>query len=167
MTSGKESFGLVNVKTFEYADMVQGSAQTSKDAHSLFFIDGKNGFEMHFTTRQSRQNKEYEYNYHCMHFKDDFVGILKDFGRLPYNSIRASLQAVKTEQDEKAQLLKQLKELDPTANRDQIEKSSAKEAQAQKKVKELESTIAELQKKISATSKTEANKIQQLEATIA
>ena len=49
-----------------------------------------------------------------MHFKDDFVNILRDFGRLPYNSIRTSLQAVKDVQNENTELREKVKELETT-----------------------------------------------------
>jgi hypothetical protein len=104
--AGKETFSLLNVKTGTIEDMIKGSALASKGSTPAFFVPLQNGFEMHFTTRKNMQSKQIEFNYHVMHYKKDFVKILREFGSLPYDSIVTSLEKIQALQKEKAALEK-------------------------------------------------------------
>ena len=96
LVSGAKSFSLINVKTGTIEGMIQGSPKTTKDMQAAFFVPLKNGFELHFTTRERLQNKLVEYNYYVMHYKPGFLDILREFGKLPYDSIIKPLQTIQT-----------------------------------------------------------------------
>ena len=72
LVTGKTTISLLNLKTGKLEPIIKGSAQTSKGSQPAFFVQLKNGFEVHFTSRASLEAKQYEYNYHCLHFKEDF-----------------------------------------------------------------------------------------------
>ena len=64
----------------------------SRSGQPAFIVEKPgNGFEMHFGTKYLNQQNKYELNYNYLHYKDDFMQILKDFKRLPFTSIRKSL----------------------------------------------------------------------------
>jgi hypothetical protein len=112
IVAGKETFSLVNIKNGTIEDMIKGSGLCSKGSLPAYFVELQNGFEMHFTTRKNMQTKEIEFNYHVMHYKKDFVKILRDFGSLPFDSITEALDKVQGLQKEKAALENTIKNLE-------------------------------------------------------
>ena len=54
-----------------------------------------NGFVMHFGTKSLNVANLFVNNYYIIHFKSDFVDILKEYGRPHFPDIPAALQAWK------------------------------------------------------------------------
>ena len=71
---------------------IEGSAQNFRAQRPAFFLRQENSFEMHFMTKKVNYKNEYETGWHYMHFKEDFMDILSDFGHLPSTSMRHFLQ---------------------------------------------------------------------------
>ena len=53
------------------------------------------GFVMHLSTKRLNVANMYENNYNILHFKEDFVEVLKDFGRPHFPNVRDALQSWK------------------------------------------------------------------------
>ena len=130
MVTGKSNFSLLNIRTGKLEAIIKGSSQTSKGSQPAFFVKLKNGFELHFTTRASLQTKQYDYSYHCLHFKEDFVQILTDYGTLPFDSVQRPLQVIRDLQEEQITMGKT------------IEKLEKEKEEIQKRKEELEAAIA-------------------------
>ena len=50
---------------------------------------------MHFSCQYPNDHNEVESNWYCMTFRQDFLDLIEQYGRLPYATVSESLQAVK------------------------------------------------------------------------
>ena len=85
---GKDMFDLINVKTGRVESVIQGSAQNLRGQSAAFFTNrGNDIFDMDFCTTRLNKDQMYEYYWYQMRFNADFVKMLRDYGRLPIESI--------------------------------------------------------------------------------
>ena len=59
---------------------------------------------MFFSTSIARTEDSYELNLHCMRFEEDFVHMLRKFGRLPFASNEESLAIANCIEEQKIAL---------------------------------------------------------------
>ena len=59
-------------------------------------------FEVHFATRDLNMKNKWEQNWHFIHFKHDWVKAVKQYGRVPYDSVTAPLKVFKELQEIKS-----------------------------------------------------------------
>ena len=53
------------------------------------------GFEFHFCTRNQNSSNQYEQNWYVLHFKDDWVALVQEYGLAPFDSITEPLKLFK------------------------------------------------------------------------
>ena len=79
---------MINVKTYRMQALIKGSASLSPASQAFFLVKKGNNFEMHFTTYSlNNHTNKYESNWNYLHFKDDFVALITELGRLPFDSV--------------------------------------------------------------------------------
>ena len=96
VTSGYRLYNMINIKNGRMIPLIEGSATCSFGQQPAFFIEREKEkmFEMHFTTVNLNTNNKYEQNWHVMYFREDFIKTLKEHKRMPFTSIRESLEKV-------------------------------------------------------------------------
>ena len=79
--------------------LIQGSSKNVCASHPAFFVQHESSFDLHFTTKAKTQDNQQAHSYYHLDFKEDFVCLLKDFGRPPFASIRQPLEIIRNLQD--------------------------------------------------------------------
>ena len=79
----KDTFDLINLSTMQKDTMIRGAAQNSSEWPATFFMERKNGIDMHFCTSRLDEENMYEHAWHILELGSDFFQTLRDFGRLP------------------------------------------------------------------------------------
>ena len=74
--------------------LVQGSAESAYGSRPAFFEQHKNGLNLHFATVAQLQDNKEEHCYYRLNLKEDFVRVLQDFGRPPFNSVNEPLEEI-------------------------------------------------------------------------
>ena len=91
VTSGQQSFNLINVRDFRMEVLILASAKNMQSQEAGFFKEEENGHSFHFTTiPMTEENKALE-NWHMMPFRKDFFETLATHRRLPITSYKAQL----------------------------------------------------------------------------
>ena len=87
--SGEATFNLVNVRDFTQDVLIQATGKNFRSQQAAFFQRGREGdFRMHFATRTITAENKRRKEWHCMSFKEDFVQMLTETGRLPISSMK-------------------------------------------------------------------------------
>lgn len=73
LASGRESFNIVNVKTFSMQVLIDVPAIYHKSQQSAFFMPETEGFSMHFAAQAVNDKGQKQENWYCMKFKADFI----------------------------------------------------------------------------------------------
>ena len=101
MSSGLLTYNLVNVKSGEMQVLAYGRAQNYFGQQALCFSKQGSSWLMDFCAKTLNEQNEYEQNWYCLAFRKDLLELLKQYGRLPYDTVTESLREVKQSKETK------------------------------------------------------------------
>ena len=84
ISSGDESLNLINVKDDYHEPLIKAPVWTDGPQQAVLFLlddenDPKKGFDMHFCSRRTHRKNKYQYEWHKMPFKSDFIDLLTKY----------------------------------------------------------------------------------------
>lgn len=94
VTSGGESFSLVNVKTFHQQVFCDTQAKYVYCAQGSFFRKEKHGFSFHFANFFINKENERHESWIRMELKPDYIACLQEHGRIPETTIGGYLNEI-------------------------------------------------------------------------
>jgi len=79
VVAGHETINLVNVKEHTLQPLIQAKNRNIRSQKAAFFMSSDSGFNMHFATHRSTEDRRREDCWYMMPLKDDFTQTLRTY----------------------------------------------------------------------------------------
>ena len=98
ISSGMESFNIVNLKTCFMQALIDTPATYHQSAQGGFFKEDENGISFNYAQQSISESGECRENWFSFTLQPDMLGALKQFGRLPHNSLSGNFEEYTSQQ---------------------------------------------------------------------
>ena len=92
ISSGMESFNIVNLKTCFMQALIETPAAYHQSAQGGFFKQDEDGISFNYAQQSVSEGGECRENWFSFTLRSDMLGALKQFGRLPFTSLSANFE---------------------------------------------------------------------------